>query len=128
MEEYIYLNTKDEDYILLGNDDAFKGKERQTEAIINVLKEYYEKIRILKILRDYLVGYEIGLIEKRANKSGLVGIFDYKTGTLEILGEEEEETLIMSYEKESFTVPYEKEYRQIQTESLEKAHTLVKNL
>jgi hypothetical protein len=117
-EKYIYLNTKDEDFILLGNEDAFKGKEEQLKAIINVLKEYYGRIRIQTIIRNYLVGYRVGLIEKKSiNGMALVASFDYKTGELKVEDFEGVETL-----------PYNEEYREIQTEALEKAHALTKSL
>lgn len=112
MQEYEYLNAKDDDFILIGNTDAFSGVEKQTDAIIRILGEYYGKLQMLKILRNYLMGYEIGLIEKRANKIGMVGIFDYKTGTLKVEGEE-------------FDIPYDKEYNVIKNNSIVEAKRLL---
>ena len=113
MQEYEYLNAKECDFVLLGNEDAFKGTEKQTEVIINILKEYYENLYILKAVRNYLLGYEIGLIEKQAIKIGMVGIFDYETGTLKIEGED-------------FSIPYDMEYKTIKKKSMEEAKKLLK--
>lgn len=112
MQEYEYLNTSEEDFILVGNIDAFSGIEKQTDAIIKVLSEYYGKLQILKILRNYIMGYEIGLIEKRTTDIGMIGIFDYKTGVLKIEGKE-------------FDLPFDKEYSIIKTESMQEAKRLL---
>lgn len=77
MAEINYDKCKTKDYLLIGRTDAWKEENKQNaiNEIINQSKNNY--LGMLKRIRNYIIGYKIGQLEKLLSKCEDLVCFDF---------------------------------------------------
>lgn len=72
--EYITYSTNE--FTLIGRADALLDSKKLIDEILDELLPIYSKEVIIERLKNYLIGYRIGLLESDFIRKGIYGSFD----------------------------------------------------
>lgn len=67
------------EFMLIGRTDALTDSKKQIDLLLDEISPLYNKEGILERLKNYLLGYRIGTLERTLKEKGIHGEFDFIT-------------------------------------------------
>lgn len=74
-----YIANSSREFTLIGRADALADSRKLMDEILDELLPIYSKEGVLERLKNYLIGYRIGLLERDFIKKGIYGSFDWES-------------------------------------------------
>lgn len=74
-----YIANSSKEFTLIGRADALADSKKLIDQILDELLPIYNKEVVIERLKNYLIGYRIGLLESEFLKKGIYGSFDWES-------------------------------------------------
>ena len=74
-----YIANSSREFTLIGRADALADSRKLIDEILDELLPIYSKKGVLERLKNYLIGYRIGLLERGFIRKGIYGSFDWES-------------------------------------------------